>query len=79
MLRVTTESGATYLWKSEEGLVQRTGPSEDRADLKHPNDRWLPYHLCVVPEVGQPWKIIWLDNKMRRTTAVTAIEEVEEA
>lgn len=79
MFRIETASGATYLWRSEEGLVKRTGPSEDHADLKHPDDRWLPYHLCTVPEVGLPWKIIWLDNKMRRTTAVTSIKEVEEA
>lgn len=81
MLRVTTESGATYLWKSVEGLVKRTGPSEDEAQLdsNHPDDRWLPYLLCVTPQVGVPWKILWLNNKLRQTTRVTAIDEVEEA
>lgn len=76
MKRVTTESGAVYLWKDTEGKVLREGPPTE-TDADKPDGEWLTAIEWSRPVVGQPWYMVFSDKRVRVTTPVVSVEFVD--
>lgn len=75
MKRVTTQSGAVYLWKDIEQKVMREGPPAE-TDVDKPDGGWLDIVEWSRPAVGQPWYVVFPDKRVRVTTPVESVDWV---
>lgn len=78
MIRLTTESGATYHVDIERGRVTRTGPHSPGIDYSTlPDDQWHTVLAHDPFEVGKSAAFRLGASRYRITTPVTHIEEVD--
>lgn len=78
MKKVTTES-SVYLIDEEHRRMQRH-PGND-ASLLHQDARWIDFLQVTRLRLGEAMEIVWMQGqnpKIRYTTTVTSIEEVED-
>lgn len=75
MKRITTQSGATYLWQDDKGKVLREGPAA-YTDADKPDGEWLTVVEWSRPAVGQSWTLVFPDSRVRLTTPVVSVENL---
>ena len=78
MLAVTTESGARYLYDTEnERVMRETGPVSEGIDYTLvPDAEWQYLTGDYPPVLGQSWFMTFTNGLWRTTTPVVSIEEV---
>lgn len=79
MWKISTESGAVYLYDDVELLVQRQGPFSPGIDYAVlPDDEWL--ELSRAPDfiAGESTDMSFITGKWRVTTPIVSIEEIND-
>ena len=80
MKRITTESGAVYLYDYANGRVQRVeGPYSALIDYDAvPDGKWQTLTGMSPLIIGESVQMTFVSGKWRITTPLVSIEEVEE-